>query len=358
MGLALHNFNDQYKHFPTGGEGTYPESLGINNGKTYFDLHSVFTMILPFMEHEDVYQQINLTYAYDDPAAPQNIVATSNVVPEYLCPSNPLRESNGQDNEGGYGYTDYGPTVYTDIDPVTGVRNKNTRAHGGLHATSTTNAALGAQVGGGKPGILYTPGTPWTNGGTVPIVMSSLGVRHGDIRDGLSKTIAISEDVGRNDQMTSPYTDPVAANGTVSPPQDAAGTRAFWRWAEPDNGFGVSGDPLYALDVYGTVGLPAGGTANPNSYGPTAINNNAFPFGGGNYCPWNQGFFGTGGYNTGDYNNNCGPNDEMFGFHGRGCNVVFMDGHVTFLSADTPPQVVRYLVTAQEGIPIPPGNDY
>src|SRR5580704_6327791 len=46
MGLALHNFHDQYMHFPTGGEGTNPSGAVPH---TYFDLHSVFTMMLPFM---------------------------------------------------------------------------------------------------------------------------------------------------------------------------------------------------------------------------------------------------------------------------------------------------------------------
>jgi prepilin-type processing-associated H-X9-DG protein len=351
MGLALHNFNDQYKHFPTGGEGTYPESLGLQNGKTYFDLHSVFTMILPFMEAQDVFNLINLQYAYDDPAVPQNETAAKNTINSYLCPSNPLRPTSGLDTEGGYGYTDYGPTVYTDIDPVSGVRNKNTRTPGGLHATSVPTA--GMAVGGGNPGIIYTPGSPWLNGGTVPVVMSSLGTRVGDIIDGLSKTMAIAEDVGRNDQMTSPYTDPIAANGTSSPPQDSAGTRAFWRWAEPDNGFGVSGDPLYTSLQYGDVIV---GT-NPNSYGPSAINNNANPFGGGTYCSWNKGLEPA-GYNGAGYNNNCGPNDEIFSFHGRGANVVFLDGHVTFLSADLSPITLRYLVSSTEGIPVPAGTDY
>jgi prepilin-type processing-associated H-X9-DG protein len=253
--------------------------------------------------------------------------------------------------------------VYTDIDPITGVRNKNTRSGGGLHATSTPFPP-GASNGAADTST-YNPTQQWTNTATGALyIMTSFGNRPGDITDGLSKTIAIAEDVGRQDQMTSPYTDPVS--GTT-----ATNQRGFWRWAEPDNGFGVSGDPRATTDEFGTP--ETGLTATVR-----AINNNQTPFGGGatsaqNSCNWNlgygtnlakvppgQGVAGSPPIN-GDYpnwNNNCGPNDEIFGFHGNGANVCFMDGHTSFLSADTNSIVVRYLVTANEGVPIPPGTDY
>jgi prepilin-type N-terminal cleavage/methylation domain-containing protein/prepilin-type processing-associated H-X9-DG protein len=363
MGLAIHNFNDQYKHFPSGGEGTNPT---VSPNRTYFDLHSVFTMILPFVEHGDVYSQIDLRYAYNEnPAiAPGNQAATQNAVKVYLCPSNPLRPNDVDSS--GYGFTDYGPTVYTDIDPISGVRNKNTRSAGGLHAASSTPYPPGLSNGASDTST-YTQGNQWYNGNGLLYVMTSFGNRPGDITDGLSKTIAIAEDVGRQEQMTSPYTDPVSGSTLT-------GQRGFWRWAEPDNGFGVSGDPRGTSDEFGTV--------EPSfSVTQRAINNNATPFGGGATglppgapctCNWNLGY-GTnaakippgqtvaGSSPCGTYanwNNNCGPNDEIFSFHGNGANMCFMDGHTSFLSADTNPVVVRYLVTANEGIPIPPGTDY
>jgi prepilin-type N-terminal cleavage/methylation domain-containing protein/prepilin-type processing-associated H-X9-DG protein len=363
IGLALHNFNDQYKHFPSGGEGTttVPTPPG-----TYFDLHSVFTMLLPFVEHGDVYSQMDLRYAYNDPAVPSNQIAAQQAVKVYLCPSNPLRPSDT--DSFGYGFTDYGPTVYTDIDPVSGVRNKNTRAQGGLHAFSAPDA------GGGN--TTYTQGTIWTNPSTsLPFVMTGFGNRAGDITDGLSKTIAITEDCGRQDLMYSPYADPVpGTNGQTNPP--GANRRSFWRWAEPDNGFGVSGDPRGTTDMFGTPNTSFTGIVR-------AVNNNQTPFGGGDptvpgNCNWNVGYGAAGsngsvtndptnanfgnaplpGYTSAKTNNNCGPNDEIFGFHGNGANICYMDGHVSFLSADTSSIVVRYLVTANEGIPIPPGTDY
>jgi prepilin-type N-terminal cleavage/methylation domain-containing protein/prepilin-type processing-associated H-X9-DG protein len=250
---------------------------------------SVFTRLLPYIEQDDLASAYNLNYAYNDPAAPtshQNVA--KNVVPVFLCPVNPLRPDSGVDSAG-YGYTDYGATVYTDIDPLTGVRNKFQRMNGALR------------------------GTPDGKGTTTA-----------DLTDGLSKTIAIAEDVGRYEAMPGAYPDPITGN-----------RRAFWRWAEPDNGFGVSGDPR-VTDGFGTVTGPNVPIALVNGRART-INNNKTPFGGGTVCDW----LGV---------TNCGPNDEIFSFHGPGANVLFMDAHVTFLSENIDALVVRRLVSASERI--------
>jgi prepilin-type N-terminal cleavage/methylation domain-containing protein/prepilin-type processing-associated H-X9-DG protein len=361
MGVALHNYYDQNKHFPDAGEGTlyyqegatntnnsvahgfagnmsstagvaaaysfavkdgiappgpggspnpptkqaktwfYPngvDAAGIagtaisgmpaTNGNAPFTTQSVFTRILPFVEKDAMVAGYNYSYPYNDPTVPGNQAVAQNAVPTYLCPSNPLRPGNGLDS-GGFGYTDYGPTVYTDIDPVTGVRNKNARMSGALR------------------------GTPDGKGTTIA-----------DIPDGLSTTIAIAEDVGRYDAMPGAYQDPVTGVA-----------RSFWRWAEPDCGYGVSGDPLATTDSLGTVNT---GYAGLNNGKARVINNNKFPFGGSaTTCIWTN-------------VTNCGPNDEVFSFHGTGANVLFMDGHVTFLNENIDAIVMRRLVTAAERI--------
>jgi prepilin-type N-terminal cleavage/methylation domain-containing protein/prepilin-type processing-associated H-X9-DG protein len=264
---------------------------GVTLGTAPFTSQSVFTRILPFLEQSDIYAGYNLKYPYNDTTAPNNVTIAQNMVPTFLCPTNPLRPNNGLDSAS-YGYTDYGPTVYTDIDPVTGVRNKNTRMHGALHGT-----------------------------------IDGQGTTLADLQDGLSKTIAIAEDVGRYDAMPGAYVDPQFGLGTA-----AAGTgqaRSFWRWAEPDNGYGVSGDPT----MTNGLGVPtvAGQRAK-------VINNNAYPFGGSaTSCIWTN-------------VTNCGPNDEVYSFHGTGANVLFMDGHVNFLSDSIDAIVMRRLVTANEKI--------
>jgi prepilin-type N-terminal cleavage/methylation domain-containing protein/prepilin-type processing-associated H-X9-DG protein len=330
IGIALYNFNDQYKHFPSGGAGTNgrdPSPKRQLPNQTYFDLHSVFTMLLPFVEKSVEYRTMDLRYAYNDPVAPGNQTATKTVIKVYLCPNSPFR-SGDQDSDG-YGLTDYGPTAWTDIDPNTDVRNKNTRATGGLFAGSRpfppglSNAAA--------DNTTYTAGTVWANPNTTPPTTydsTKFGPRLSDILDGLTKTIAIAEAAGRQQKMisSSQFGDPVDPNGLTP------NNRAFWRWAEPANAIGVSGDPLATSDMYGTVTPGFAGVKR-------AVNNNATPFGGG-ACDWNT-------------KTDCGPNDEIFSFHTGGANVLFLDGHVTLLNSDIAPRVVRQLVTSQEGVDPP-----
>jgi prepilin-type N-terminal cleavage/methylation domain-containing protein/prepilin-type processing-associated H-X9-DG protein len=335
MGLAIHSYHDQHKHFPDIGHGTiYVNSTGAYNaavkdgpqpsasggpapiygtptqwfypngqaiptpgappgygtGNPPYTTQSLFTRILPYVEQEDLADQYNLTCPYNDPSAPNNQLVAQNAIPSFLCPNSPLRPSNGLDSQG-YGYTDYGPPIQTDIDPVTGVRNQNTRVNAGLH------------------------GTPDGRGPTLA-----------DIADGLSKTVAVAEDVGRYEQMPGNAFDPVTGR-----------PRSFWRWAEPCNGYGVSSDPIASTDNFGTVRATYGGLINGRA---KVINNNKYPFGGSpgsppGGCEWLT-------------NTNCGPNDEIFSNHGPGANIVFMDGHVTFVDENIDSIVMRRLISANE----------
>jgi prepilin-type N-terminal cleavage/methylation domain-containing protein/prepilin-type processing-associated H-X9-DG protein len=376
MGIALNGFNEQYKHFPSGGAGTNGTTPTPPN-QTYFDLHSVFTMMLPFLEHDTEYKLMDRRFAYNDTNHPENQTAAQSTVPVYLCPASPLRSGATQDSYTpgySYGLTDYAPTAWTDIDPMSGVRNKHKRAVGGLYATSNPPPS-GAGYDAANNctyAANYNPDPtldkPWTNANTRTVyIMTSMGPRATDITDGLSRTIAIAESAGRTEKMatSSLFGDPVTT-----------GQRAFWRWAEPASGIGVSSDPRATTDQMGSVETRFTGQVR-------AINIAQTPFGGGDptvvpnsttapflpqpSCNWNVGYGSqavppiTGsnafsGY-TG-YDNNCGPNNAIFGFHGNGANVVFMDGHVSFLVADITPQVVRFLVTSQEADLIPGGVDY
>lgn len=246
LGLAMQNHQSALGRLPTGGQGT---DFHVAPPTTTFDLHSLFTVLLPYLEEANTYQQFDVRVAYN--ATPGNRAAARQSIPVYLCPSNSWREAPVDSD--GFGCTDYGATYYVDLDPATGLSNKNLRAAGAL-------------VTGGS--------------------------RFAEITDGTTKTIAIAEDVGRDERMSTGYVDPVTLSG-----------RAFWRWAEPDNAFGVS----------------------------KTINNNHLPPGGPPTCSWSQ--------------NNCGPNDEMFSFHADGAFVLMCDGSVRFLTDDTTARVLRALVT-------------
>ncbi|HZV08029.1 MAG TPA: DUF1559 domain-containing protein [Gemmataceae bacterium] len=262
-----------------------------------FTCQSLFTRILSNMEKEDIGAKYDFTRPYNDPAAAQNQAIAQNAVSAYLCPSNPARPTDGLDTNG-YGYVDYGPTVYTDIDPVTGVRNKNTRMVGALHGTYD-----------GK------------------------GVTQSWMDDGLSNTLAVAEVAGRNEQMPGTFVDPLGSAGAGGGAPGTLIARSFWRWAEPDSGIGASGDPN-AGNGWGTVTAGYKGLVNGRA---KVINNNKYPFGGPATCVWAS--------VTG-----CGPNDEVFSFHTGGANVLFMDGHATYLDENIDAIFFRRLITAGERI--------
>ncbi len=249
LGIGVHAYESANGHMPSSGQGT---NYATTPASVAFELHSTFTLLLPYIEQDNVYKQFDLSKAYNATAG--NQTAAKTVLATLLCPSNPLRP-DPRDSQG-YACTDFGPVYYVDVDPATGQRNKLTRADGGLIL--------------GKQSVLT-------------------------ITDGTSNTIAIAEDVGRNETMTMPYADPLG------------GLRQIHRWAEPDCAFGVS----------------------------MGVNTNRAPFGGPASCPWST--------------NNCGPNEEIFSFHPGGAHAVFCDGHVAFLRESIDPRTLRKLVTRAGG---------
>src|SRR5216684_8425550 len=81
MGLALHNYESAYQAFPTGGEGT--DFANAPAGPSVFDFHSTFTLLLPYIEQDNIYKLMNLGYRYNDPAWPGNQAAAQNVIKIY-----------------------------------------------------------------------------------------------------------------------------------------------------------------------------------------------------------------------------------------------------------------------------------
>lgn len=74
IGLALHNYHDDY--------GAFPPAFTVNaNGQP---LHSWRTLILPYLDQKALYEAINLSKPWNDPA---NAEAFKTSLPIYLCPS-------------------------------------------------------------------------------------------------------------------------------------------------------------------------------------------------------------------------------------------------------------------------------
>ena len=195
----------------------------------------------------------------------------------------------------GYGYTDYAPTESTDIDP-----NGQTGGSGSTQVTPYRNNFSRAD------GLLHQGMT-----------------RIGQCTDGTSNTFAIAEDAGRDASYPSPYLEN-RANGGGFPDAYYANIvgyttarKRFWRWAEPDSAFHVSGQ----------------------------INNKFRP---GN-CPAAYQVDCTDSSGNAVAGNNAGANDEVFSFHPGGANVVFGDGSVRFLKETISVVVLRSLVTLKGG---------
>ena len=304
IGQAMAQFEQSRGRLPSSGEGT---DFTQNPPATVFEVASTFSLVLPYLWDERFRSEgVNLNYAYNDAACPANRDLSQLAIPALLCPSNTLR----MPDPNGFGQTDYMPIAYTDIDPTTGTRNPLARKAGALRLGGTLTAK---------------------------------------ITDGLSRTIAVVEDAGRNYETIFPntqsaYPDPVFSNGnalvwngtgqitykqwltthnlTTAGPfaGDSAtpsGNRAMNRWAEPASAGGISGQPN-----------------NSPANKVSAINGNRTPWGGPPGCLWSQA--------------NCGPNEEIWSWHPGAANVLYCDGSVRSIGQDIDPGVLRKLITADE----------
>ncbi len=296
MGLALHNYEASQGAFPPGGEST---NFSASPAATQFvdNGWSTLAFILPFMEGGTQFNSMNFAVCYNNITG-MNFTGASTVVNVFLCPS--AVHASGQRDQGdpsdpltktfghGYGYDDYGATNYTDIDP-------------------------NGQTGGTGS----TPATPYRNkNARVNGLLKQGCTRIAECTDGTSNTIAIGEDAGRDENFLSPYTElaqPGSDNRGGGPAGPTAAKR-YWRWAEPDTAYGVSGQPN-------------------NKFRPMKET-----------TPWQPppGTLNTAG-------NNAGANDELFSFHPGGVNVLFGDGSVKFLKDSVNIKTLRGLVTLSGG---------
>lgn len=298
IGLACHNFESAQGRFPRSGEHLVTSQSTVYKTQCF---HSPLTMILPYIEQENVYRQINLQLRYNE--GTNAVLAASGqgpgaVVRTYICPAQSLRTSD-RDSQG-YAASDYAILPYVEI--------------------STANAAITGLPAGRFNAAMSSAPYPLTYykmysgaaadvapGKTFQLLESSVigatidlnygGAKMVDITDGTSNSILCYEDAGRNETMHADAGAVYAPALQFTPnayldPVDGKGRR-HWRWAEPDNTSGAS----------------------------KVINNNATPRGGPPTCPWVY--------------HDCGPNNEWFSFHSGGANACMADGSVRFFSDRT-----------------------
>jgi prepilin-type N-terminal cleavage/methylation domain-containing protein/prepilin-type processing-associated H-X9-DG protein len=331
IGLGVLNFESGNKKLPYAGQC---DSTGSSS--TVYMVHSVATMILPFIEEAALYSQfdtrtdIKTAYpsatgggdanwavgsatlhpkakgkSYDDLGHPSGQVAAKTAVRTFLCPS--TAGGTVRDPISNYGGFDYMFVALSDVnsDGVNGTRGER---------QSTSNAAQwSAQV---VEGCLNCADKGFER-----------------ITDGTSKTILCIEDAGRAHPDVALFgayssrdalvgaagqADPVKKSSSAGSP----GGRRVFAWADPDTATnGYSG--------------PNGSTGSKQA----RINQNASPIGGPTECPWDR--------------NNCGPNDEPFAYHTAGVNLVMADGSVRFMNDAIDGIAVKWLVGAKDGQPTP-----
>jgi prepilin-type N-terminal cleavage/methylation domain-containing protein/prepilin-type processing-associated H-X9-DG protein len=319
IGLALHNYESSNSAFPPGGESTNFNTGGLAASQFIDGNWSTLARLLPFLEAGTAFNALNFNLAEYNAAGGANYTGASQVVAVYICPSSTRSPDGGRDGvdpvdtfsqiNNGYGYNDYGPTVYTDISP-------------------TLTPGIGSQ-----PWIPYRDKNTRANG-----LLKQGMTRIAEITDGTSNTIAIAEDAGRDPRYLSPYTENYwnsvilrqAAMAAINPydpgPADGYGAwRRFWRWAEPDSGYGVSGTPNNTNGNVNAIGIISG-TSTLLAHAATA---------------WPASDLSAG--------ENAANNDEIASFHPGGANILFGDGHVAFLKNSVSPTTMRGLVTLSGG---------
>jgi prepilin-type N-terminal cleavage/methylation domain-containing protein/prepilin-type processing-associated H-X9-DG protein len=279
MGLALHNYENSTGAFPPACKSinllTLPPSVMFPD--TGFSVHA---RMLGFMEGGSQYNALNFAYEYNE-ASGGNFTGASAVVSTFICPTSPRpagrdtaqNDPNASDYEkaqsAGYGYMDYAPSVYTDINVVNGIL-----------ATGWVGA---------------TPIVPYRNKlAAVKGMLKDSKTTIGEIIDGTSNTIAIIECAGRDERFVSQFFEglyPVVRG--LGPAGGPTVRHRFWRWADPGCAFGTSGQP-------NNKGLPT----NEGVAWPTT---------------------------TATAGNQAGQNEEPYSYHGGGVNALFGDGSVRFV---------------------------
>lgn len=166
LGLGLHNYHGSFNCFPFG---------QLNSAKGY----SAISQMLPYFDQAPLYNLINFSLAYNDPANNAALVA---VLPALRCPS------DGNNNLSGQG----GPTNY--------MANKGS---GVIWQDATgPNTGMPPQTG---------------------VMFYNSSIRIGDITDGTSNTAAFSERMlaDGNNSIVSPIADVFFSPASPATPDDA-----------------------------------------------------------------------------------------------------------------------------------------
>ena len=313
LGLAVHNFESGFGKLPHSGQC---DSTG--GAATVYMSESTPTLLLPYIEQENVYRLMDhtLTFAnmagagysttqihptamgriYNDSGSPSTVLAAQTNIKTFICPSTPVAAASRSPD--GYGVWDYMFIAVSDIEDGSAGASDPV-------GTRPTNSARRVQM-------------------TVQGMLTCDGRTINGVTDGTANTILCIEDAGRAHPNAGRF---ASLSSRPSPNGEgpafsggATGGRRMYAWADPDSGTNGLSGPSNALS-------PGSRVARINAYGT--------PLGGPPECLWT--------------NNNCGPNDEPYGFHTGGCNVVMGDGSVRFLRDSIPALTLKFMAGATDG---------
>jgi len=276
IGLALLNYEGTYQVFPRARSVTLPDPTAPSGSGSYGP--SAFTVILPYLEQNNLYQNIDVTRsALASVNMPPANSAYSTPIPIFLCPSAPGNPTADYSADLANSFNNFGVTVIYPVGLIFGRTDYAPDA--GMEADIP-----GININAGASIICQPPDGP---------------VRVGGVSDGMSNTVMVVEDAGRpgwygsNGVASQPaiggYTPIIGSyqGGTVGPaPQGGGG------WADPLNYIATNG-----ADPSGS-GIAAGGG-----------------FLGIPSAPWSC-------------SSGCSNDSEIFSFHAGISNMLFGDGSV------------------------------
>ena len=291
IGLALHNYENSVGAFPPAGKSTYYGSNPPNS--QFIDGVGLLPRLLANLEAVPTYNAINFSLDYNHLSG-ANFTAYSTVISEFLCPTATRSPDGGRDaidpNDPsairaslGYGVTDYAATCATTIDPL-------------------------GRTGGpcSTPIAIYRNCMMRTDG-----LLKQSMTRLSQVTDGLSQTIAVIEDAGRDARFLSEYSESYVSPVIETTRPVPSGQRRFWRWAEPDSA-------IVSSTVINNKGTPSHESGEYPASGPSLGSSN-------------------------------GADDEIYGFHPGGVNALFGDGSVRFIKESLNIVIQRSLITPNGG---------
>jgi prepilin-type N-terminal cleavage/methylation domain-containing protein/prepilin-type processing-associated H-X9-DG protein len=302
IGLAIHNFESSFGYFPPARVdatvGFPVTEFGIPAPASGTIAHGPGTIILPYMEQDNLYRQITLALDFKHP---NNRPATSQRVKTFLCPSSPedqARIDNGLAPAGqgtGTATMQTSPSDYAIANGYNGqlglpTRNLARPIPGWVTGTPSTDATQ--YVGAILP---MSTISSFTTGMSPPFFNSRPKSTILGITDGTTNTFAWVEDAGR------PATYWNNRRLLQNPNTNANLRSSGGGWSDPDNEFWIDGFT----------------TDGSTSLGPCAIN--------------------------------CNNNNEIYSFHSGGANVVMCDGSVRFISQSVTLSVIAAHVSAKMG---------